>query len=103
MSRHAQAARQGTLKGVLPPNTPAQNAALTYAETLDQLQVVKDRAQKQQDEMLRAAAAEKVDTVKVRDSLNYVHTFTIEDGKTKVGHKKTLEVKIEHAADELKA
>lgn len=83
--------QQQELKGVVPPLNKAQKAALTYAEGLEELAILKDRINKRRDEMLTICNEAGVDEVKVRDKTDYTHTFTIAS-KTNIKHKKALEL-----------
>ena len=95
-------AKQTEMTKLLPPLDEVQKVALTYADALDDLDVVKERTQKRKEELITVMHQERVSTVKVRDARGYTHTIDLEKA-TKVVHKKKQEVEHVKAAEDLEA
>lgn len=81
------APKQGELTGVLGPLKPYQEAALDYAEKLDQVDRLKQAADKAKEAMIKSAHKHHQTRIVVRDSENREHVFEIEAGDIKVRHK----------------
>lgn len=87
-------ARQGTLKGVVPPMNIAQEAALLYIEAEDEKKRMAERAADRKEDMINAAARLGIDVVKIRDAHNKLHIFDFTN-KITVKHNTLTDVKIE--------
>ena len=87
-------ARQGTMKGVIPPLNIAQEAALLYVEAKEETKRMKERENKRKEEMIRSAAKLGVDVMKVRDSMNNLHIIDLTND-IKIKHSRMTDVKIE--------
>jgi hypothetical protein len=93
------AARQGTLKGIVPPLTAVQEAALLYVEAKEESDRARDRANDRKDDMLKSAVKAKVDMIKVRSANGDLFIFDLTN-EIKVKQTKMKDIKIEKAEEE---
>ena len=102
MAKQTTRGAQLEMSKVLPPLTEVQKSALTYADALEDLDVIKEKTNKRKEDLVLVMRQEGVSTVKVKDARGYTHTIDLEKS-TKVVHKKKQEVEHVKAAEDLQA
>ncbi len=92
-------AKQQVMKGVLPPLTVVQEAALLYIEAKEETARLKERENDRKKEMLQSARKVGVDFVKVRGANDVLHVFEFSND-IKIKHSQAVDIKIEKADPE---
>jgi hypothetical protein len=87
-------ARQGQLKGVVPPLDIAQEAALIYLEHKETAKIIGEKVKDAKDDMITAAVKLGKDTIKVRDARNNLYIFDLSN-RVDIKATKMTDVKIE--------
>lgn len=87
-------AGQQLLPGMKAKLNAAQRAAETFVMADREANDAKERAKKRKEEMVQAAHAAGVTTIKFTDNEGWCHTFEI-DAKVAVSHKAFQTVKVE--------
>lgn len=86
--------KQELMKGVIPPLTAVQEAALTYVEAKDEARRASDRVKDRKDDMIKSAIKHGVLEIKVHDASGMLHILDFTN-EIKVKQTSVVDIKIE--------